>query len=196
MSSWQPPHIGSRPVAILGAGVLGRRIACSFVAGGFNVHIRDPVEQARNDALQYIEDHHQEYAKFTPTPERTTFGTYTASEDIDTAVADAWLVIEAVPEKLDLKIDTYAELDAKAPQDCIFGSNSSSFKSSLMLDKIPAGSERRKRILNVHYTMPPAIRTVELMTDGETYPEIFPFLSDILRTCGMLPATARKESTG
>ncbi|KAK3337658.1 hypothetical protein B0T19DRAFT_455545 [Cercophora scortea] len=196
MSSWQPPTIGSRPVALLGAGVLGRRIACTFVAGGYNVHIRDPSAEARRDALQYIEGHKQEYANniSSTAATNTQLGSYSASEDIESAVKDAWLVIEAVPEKLQLKIDTMAELDRKAPADCVFGSNSSSFKSSLMLDKVSPA--RRRLICNVHYTMPPAIRTVELMTDGETEPGVFPFLTEVLENCGMLPATARKESTG
>jgi len=64
-----------------------------------------------------------------------------------------------------------------------------------MLAKV-ASKERRRLICNIHFTMPPGIRTVELMTDGETYPAIFPFLSEVLSKCGMLPATARKESTG
>lgn len=193
---WQPPVIGSRPVAVLGAGVLGRRIACTFVAGGYNVHIRDPSAEARTAAIQYIDENKQQYAQNLPSSVGVVQpGSYAAFEDIPSAVSRAWLVVEAVPEKIELKIDTFAELDRTAPADCILGSNSSSFKSSLMLDKV-ANKDRRRLICNIHYTMPPDIRTVELMTDGETEPAIFPFLSDILTKCGMLPATARKESTG
>ena len=194
--AWQPPVIGLRPVAVLGAGVLGRRIACTFVAGGYNVHIRDPSAEAREAAIQYIDENKQQYAKNLPASRGAVKpGSYAAFEDIATTVAGAWLVVEAVPEKIELKIDTFAELDRAAPADCILGSNSSSFKSSLMLDKV-ASKDRRRLICNIHYTMPPDIRTVELMTDGETEPAVFLFLSDILESCGMLPATARKESTG
>ncbi|KAJ4300647.1 hypothetical protein N0V88_003332 [Collariella sp. IMI 366227] len=193
---WQRPLIGSRPVAVLGAGVLGRRIACTFVAGGYNVHIRDPSAEARTAAIQYIDENKQQYAQNLPVSVGVVRpGIYAAFEDIPSAVSGAWLVVEAVPEKIELKIETFAELDRAAPSDCILGSNSSSFKSSLMLDKV-ANRDRRRLICNIHYTMPPDIRTVELMTDGETEPAIFPFLSDILTKCGMLPATARKESTG
>ncbi|KAK4208589.1 hypothetical protein QBC37DRAFT_452331, partial [Rhypophila decipiens] len=196
--TWTPPAIGSRPVVVLGAGVLGRRIACTFVAAGYNVHIRDPFPSARDAAIQYIDENKQEYAKFSsgrPDADITDpFGSYAAFEDIQSAVQDAWLVVEAVPEKLELKISTFGELDRYAPPDCIFGSNSSAFKSSLMLDQVSAA--RRKLVCNIHYTMPPTIRTVELMTDGETEPAVFSFLSEVLRNCGMLPATARKESTG
>ncbi|KAK3372730.1 cytochrome P450 [Podospora didyma] len=196
--TWTPSTTGSRPVAVLGAGVLGRRIACCFVSGGYNVHIRDPSAEARRAAVQYIDENKEAYTKHLPATTLTKdhkFGSYVASELIDTAVKEAWLVIEAVPEKIELKIDTMAELDHKAPADCIFGSNSSSFKSRFMLDKVTS-PERRKRICNVHFTMPPKIRTVELMTDGETEPGVFPFLTEVLERCGMLPATAQKESTG
>ena len=62
-------------------------------------------------------------------------------------------MIEAVPEKLSLKIDTFAELEKLAPKDAILVSNSSSYKTSEMLDKVSA--ETKKRIINTHYMMPP-----------------------------------------
>ncbi|KAJ9295529.1 hypothetical protein DTO271G3_5985 [Paecilomyces variotii] len=190
--TWLPPTIGSRPVVVLGAGVLGRRIATVFVAAGYNVKVRDPSPEARDATIAYIDSHKDEFSRLSKG--QRTYGTYSACADIDSAVKDAWFVIEAVPEKLELKIDTFAELDQKAPADCIFGSNSSSFKSRFMIEKVRP--VRRSQVLNVHFTMPPTILTVELMTDGETKPEIFPFLTKVLDDCGMLPATARKESTG
>jgi 3-hydroxyacyl-CoA dehydrogenase len=64
--------------------------------------------------------------------------------------SNAWLVIEAIPEKLDLKIATFRELDEKCPADCVIGSSSSSFKSTLMASKI---STERKRNSSI-YTSP------------------------------------------
>ncbi|KAL4934224.1 3-hydroxyacyl-CoA dehydrogenase [Aspergillus undulatus] len=183
----------TRPIVVLGAGVLGRRIASLFVAGGHTVHIRDPSAQALHDAAEFIDTHRDEFSAITPAPHPVS-GTYETFTEIPLAVANAWLVIEAVPEKLPLKIETFAEVDRHAPADCIIASNSSSFKSRLMLDKV--ARERRERVLNMHFTMPTAIRIVELMTDGETRPELFESLSTTLRACGMIPVTARKESTG
>lgn len=190
-----PTNYASRPVVLLGAGVLGRRIACVFVAGGYTVHIRDPSTQALADAGAFIDANQAEFATFTKTnPSGASCGTYQTFTEIQPAVADAWLVIEAVPEKLPLKISTFAEVDTHSPADCIIVSNSSSFKSRLMLDEVrPA---RRQRAANMHFTMPPGIRTVELMTSGETAPQLFPFLTRVLDECGMIPVTARKESTG
>lgn len=123
----------------------------------------------------------------------TKLGQYAAYEDLDSAVRDAWFVIEAIPERLDLKISTFAELAEKAPKDCILTSNSSSIKSRMMVEDL--NGEDKKRVLNVHYTMPP-IRVTELMTSTFTDPAIFPFLEEKHRDVGLLPATARKESTG
>jgi 3-hydroxyacyl-CoA dehydrogenase len=119
---------------------------------------------------------------------------FTTVESIQEAVKDAWLVIEALPEKLPLKIDIFGQLSQQAPQDAILASNSSSYKSRLMLDKVDQGS--RHRICNMHYYMPPGNNTVELMTCGSTHSHILPFLKDKLLDAGMQPAIARKESTG
>lgn len=103
-------------------------------------------------------------------------------------------MIEAVPEKLPLKISTFAELSTCTPKDCILASNSSSYKSSEMLDKVP--DEVKPCILNMHYYMPPKCMIVELMTDGFTSDEIFPFMVKRCREGATAPYVARKESTG
>jgi 3-hydroxyacyl-CoA dehydrogenase len=188
------PDPTRRPVAILGGGVLGRRIGCVWAAAGFDVHIRDPNETSRNDAIRYITQNvgADDYTKLTKDKRKP--GTFKAFADLEDAVKNAFLIIEAVPEKLELKIGIMAELDAVAPKDCIIASNSSSYKSSLMIEKV--SETRRKWILNAHYQMPPGNLAVELMTDGYTDQTIFPFLTKLHEDIGLLPATCRKESTG
>jgi 3-hydroxyacyl-CoA dehydrogenase len=212
MSSWNAPEIGERTVVVLGAGVLGeeviiteceplqalitgtgRRIACSWVAGGYNTVIRDPSAEQRTAAVHFIENNLEGFAKILHT-NAVKPGTYAAVKDLDSAVANAWFVIEAVPEKLELKISIFKDLALKTPRDCILGSNSSSYKSSMMVDQVD--DESKKRVLNVHYTMPAATRTVELMTSTYTHEQIFPFLVEHHKKIGLLPAVARKESTG
>lgn len=63
-----------------------------------------------------------------------------------------------------------------------------------MIEKV--NDETKCRILNTHYFMPPTIMMVELMTDGYTHPEIFPFLAERHKEAGLVPFVARKESTG
>lgn len=173
--------------------IVGRRIACSWVAGGYNVIIRDPSAEQRMAAIHYIDNNTTEFAKILGVTVDKP-GTYSAVEDLESAVANAWFVVEAVPEKFNLKISIFRDLALKAPKDAILGSNSSSYKSSMMLEQVD--QESKGRVLNVHYTMPPTTRTVELMTSTYTHEPIFPFLVEHHKRIGLLPAVARKESTG
>ncbi|KAJ5102005.1 hypothetical protein NUU61_004227 [Penicillium alfredii] len=194
-----------RPVAIVGAGVLGRRIACVFVAAGYNVHIQDSLSESRQAAIDYIDEHKQQFASRLRNrngndnaPEATrqpVYGNCKAFVEIGPATSDAWLAIEAVP-KPDGKPGIFAELDAKSPRDCILASSSSSFKSVLRAGKVSAA--RQKRCLNIYFMWPPAIRTVWLMEDCEigTDSEIFPQLESILTECGMTLTTEVQDSTG
>jgi 3-hydroxyacyl-CoA dehydrogenase len=189
---WTPPDISSRPVAVLGGGVLGRRIASSWVAAGYEVILCDLNEQQRNAATHYIEHSREEFSKITGN--KREYANFSTTDSMESAVKNAWLVVEALPEKLDLKISMMGQLDQHAPHDCILASNSSSYKSRLMLDKV--GADGRKRVCNMHYYMPPGNNVVELMTCGETQGEVLSFLKSKLEDAGMTPAIARKESTG
>jgi 3-hydroxyacyl-CoA dehydrogenase len=109
-------------------------------------------------------------------------------------VKDAWLVIEAIPERIDLKISTFAELESLAPEDAILATNSSSYRSGEMLEQVSDAT--KTRILNTHYFMPPNTMLVELMTDGHTDPAIIAFMVERQKETGTMPYVARKESTG
>ncbi|KAI7978650.1 hypothetical protein EIK77_001975 [Talaromyces pinophilus] len=210
---WQPPKdYRERPVAILGAGVLGRRIgklntsvvhhnrqraalkplyiACIWASAGDNVQVRDPSPEQRADCVAYIEENVASYTHRTG----KTHGQVTAFDQLEEAVSRAWLIIEAVPEKIELKIDTFAELDRLAPTDCILASNSSSYKSSEMLVRV--SEPAKSRVLNMHYYMPPQVMVVELMTSGFTDAPILPFLVDRSKEAATIPYISRKESTG
>lgn len=70
---------------------------------------------------------------------------------------DGWLTFEAMPEKLEIKVSTFANLEKYAPSDCILASDSSSFESS---ELIPRMSEAGKaRVLNIHFMVRHPVRT-------------------------------------
>lgn len=210
-----------RPVAIIGAGPEGRRIGCVFVAAGYDVHLQDRQPEVLQEAMTYIDDHKEEHALMPriskerepvrgahgfvdvaghiskidlESDTRAPFGRYKTFTELGPTVANAWLSVEAVAEKLDLKVAMFAELDRLCPGDCILGSNSGSFKAGLLVERV--SRERRKRVCNMHFSMPPTIGMVELMTCGETEKEVLTYMEDVLGECGMLPITARQESTG
>ncbi|GKT64916.1 3-hydroxyacyl-CoA dehydrogenase [Colletotrichum tofieldiae] len=115
-----PSNYNDRPVAILGGGVLGRRIACIWASGGYDVQVREPDTKQHQPCVDYVKQNIDSY----PASGRRRPGTIEVFQDLEAAVKNAWLVIEAVPERIQIKIDTFAELEAKAPADAILASNS------------------------------------------------------------------------
>lgn len=143
----------NKPVCFLGGGVLGRRTAACFVAAGHHVIVRDPSQEARAAAEEYI---HHNISTFTALSYHDP-GTWESTESLSTAVKDCWLVIEAVPEILKLKENTFQELEQSTPDDCILASNSSSYKTGEFIAKI--GDQIKTRVLNMHFMMPPEAST-------------------------------------
>ncbi|KAL9562759.1 hypothetical protein ACKAV7_013111 [Fusarium commune] len=189
--TWSPPkNYTSRPIAILGGGVLGRRIAACFASVGWHVIIRDPSEKSRADAVAYIDANMTDYLTISHGEK----GSWEATEDFGAAVKDAWLVFEAVPEILSIKEDTFLALEKQAPADCILASNSSSFMSRELLGKVKEST--KARVLNTHFMMPPQALIVELMTSGSTASNLFPFLSLELAKCGLKPTKYAATNRG
>ncbi|MGW2962405.1 3-hydroxyacyl-CoA dehydrogenase NAD-binding domain-containing protein [Streptomyces sp. NPDC001220] len=97
------------------------------------------------------------------------------------ALADAWLVVEAVPERLDLEKEIFGELDRTAAPDAILASNSSSYASSEFVDQV----EHPERVLNMHFYMPPEQNAIDIMSDGHTAPDIMELLKKVLPRYGV-----------
>lgn len=182
------PSINGRNVAVLGAGLLGRGIACGWAASGYNIIIRDPDPLQRKEAVQYCMSNMSRYSN-SPTQ-----GSIQATGDLHEAVHQCWLSVEAVPEDLSLKSKIFSGLEKLSPKDSILCSNSSSYRSRDIVKGLRA--ETRRRSLNMHYYTPPDCRVVELMTCGETDKSIFPFMVQKLKETNFKPYIARYESTG
>jgi len=120
-----PADVDQRPVVIDGAGTLGRQIASVYVAGGSDVRIFDLSEEQRETARDYVEEH-LAYTQQTLGLHPARRGRVEVSGDLQEAVAGAWMVIEAVPESLDIKTEVFGVLDRLAEPDAILCSNSSS----------------------------------------------------------------------
>lgn len=184
-----PRDTDSRPIAVVGAGTLGRRIALMFCTRGGEVRIFDPSAAAGAAAVDFVED---ELPALAATIDGGSTGTASASRDLSTAVKGAWLVIEAAPEKLDVKVDIFRQLGSLAESDAILATNSSSFPSRLLVTEVPFP----ERVLNMHFFMPPGSRAIELMSSGQTSPDVIEFIKREALLFGLRPFQARKESVG
>ena len=189
MSFNVPTEFASRPVAVIGAGTLGRRIALMFAAHGVDVRIYDLAEEQQHAAVDYVSQNlpalEGGLTGFAP-------GRVSAEADLAEAVDSAWLVVEAIPERLELKNQVFGQLDELAPADAILASNSSSYASRLFLDKV----HHPERVLNIHFYMPPKQNAVDVMSCGETDRDVTDFVMATLPQFGLYPFEARRESTG
>ncbi|MFJ8543299.1 3-hydroxyacyl-CoA dehydrogenase family protein [Streptomyces sp. NPDC093586] len=184
-----PTGIETRPVAVIGAGTLGRRIALMFAARGGQVHIYDPSSEAGKHACAYVEEHVAEVASRV---DGGASGSVVPTTDLPEALTGAWLVVEAVPERLELKRQVFADLDRLAGPDAILASNSSSYPTSRFADHVADPS----RVVNMHFYMPPAQPAVDLMSSGHTDRAVMDLLLEVLPRYGVFPFEARRESTG
>ncbi|MFG3254540.1 3-hydroxyacyl-CoA dehydrogenase family protein [Streptomyces sp. NPDC048172] len=184
-----PTGIHDRPVAVIGAGTLGRRIALMFATRGGLVRVYDKSQQAGDAARSYVEEHVAEVAAGI---EGGTPGRVAITDDMAEALRDAWLVVEAVPERLDLKKEIFGRLDQEAGPDTILASNSSSYATGEFIERV----SRPERVLNMHFYMPPQQVAIDLMSDGHTDPGILDLLKRELPGFGVFPFVAHRESTG
>jgi 3-hydroxybutyryl-CoA dehydrogenase len=187
-----PSDVRDRPVAVVGAGTLGRRIASVYVAGGTDVRLHD-VSQAQLDAcVRSVAETVDKVQDVLDVHPAGGIGTLTTHDERADAVREAWMVIETVPEDLDLKCEIIGELDRWSEPDAILASNSSSLPTSLMLGDV----DNRWRVLNTHYQQPPELNAVELMSCGETDEGVIPSLMSKLPEYGLSPFWVRRESDG
>ncbi|WJY88896.1 3-hydroxyacyl-CoA dehydrogenase family protein [Corynebacterium confusum] len=104
----------------------------------------------------------------------------------------AWLVIEAVPEVVEIKNDTYEGLKDALDDDAVLATNSSSYASSTFVDHVKDPT----RFLNLHFAMPPVQNFIEIMGSGQTDQELFDFMLEHMAIYGLQVVSVYKESTG
>jgi 3-hydroxybutyryl-CoA dehydrogenase len=189
VTSLSLPDPADRPAAVVGAGTLGRRIALMLATRGGEVRVVDPDADSRAAAGAFVEQQLPEVVARVPGGAR---GRVTTGSELADAVAGAWLVVECVPERLELKRAVFADLDRLAPPDAVLASNSSSYPTSQLVDAV----RTPERLLNLHFYMPPARTAVEVMSSGRTDPALIDLLMRVLPSYGLEPFLVRRESVG
>jgi 3-hydroxybutyryl-CoA dehydrogenase len=183
-------------VAVIGAGLMGHGIALEFAAAGYEVGLHDVSRQKLDEALALIEKNlavvaelgliSREQAASAPARIR-------ASVELHEAAREADVVIEAVAENLQVKLDVFRALDACCPQRTIFASNS----SSLMPSQMAPATTRADRFLVAHYFNPPhLLPLVELVRGPQTSDATLETMHALYRKIGKEPAIARREAPG
>jgi carnitine 3-dehydrogenase len=183
----------TRRVAVIGAGAIGAGWAAIFLARGFEVAAIDPAPGAEDFARRFIDNAWptlQELGLIVPGAgaQRMSFHSGVAA-----AVNGAELVQENAPEREDLKIELFAEIDAALPDDKVIASSS----SSLLISRVSAKCKHPQRCVIGHPFNPPhLIPLVEVVGGAKTSAQTLAAAMDFYRGLGKRPIHIRKEVRG
>lgn len=183
-------------VAVLGTGVLGSQIAFQTAFSGFPVIAYDIDEAALSAARERFErvaaTYRAEVKGAASGGADAALLRLTLTTDL-AAAAQADLVIEAVPEVLDLKRDLYRRLNATAPAGTVFATNS----STLLPSDLAESTGRPDRFLALHFANRVwRFNTAEIMGTPATSPEVFETVERFATAIGMVPIPIHKEKAG
>lgn len=187
-----------KTLTVLGTGVLGSQIAYQAAFHGFAVTAYDidaeALEKARARFRHLAGIYRAEKAAGAGEGNAdAALGNLHLTADLGDAVANADLVIEAVPELLELKRDVYRKLADLAPAKTIFATNSSTLLPSDLKDS----TGRPERFLAIHYANNIWAQNIaEVMGTAETDPTVFAAVVEFARNSGLEPIEIKKEKAG
>ena len=171
--------------SVVGAGAMGRGIAHVFALQGHPVHLVDVSAAALDQARRSIRRNLDRQGVVRP---EDVLCRITCVSGIPAAVAQAELVIEAVPENLAHKQRVFAELDALAPVDAILASNT----SSISIASLASATARPERVIGMHFFNPvPVMKLVEIVRSPETSDAVFERVFQVARDLGKEPVAVR-----
>ena len=185
-------HIAT--VTVLGTGVLGSQIAYQTAYSGLDVVAYNINEKALTAAKKRV---HQASATYKGQIKGAAEGKadaalkrITLQTDLGRAVAEADLVIEAIPENVELKRDIYRKIGHLAPQKTIFATNTSTLLPSDLMES----TGRPERFLALHFANQIWIHnTAEVMGTSKTDPDVYRTIVDFASEIGMVPIELKKE---
>jgi 3-hydroxybutyryl-CoA dehydrogenase len=157
-----------RPLAVLGAGIMGHGIAHAAMAAGYATRLYDvaeaPLDKARG-VIEGIVAKSVELGKVSAADAAATLARLTTTTAVADAVRDAAVVVEAAPEKMDLKLALLAQVQAAAPPDAVIASNT----SALSITEMAAVLDRPGRMAGMHFFNPVhKMKLVEIVRALET----------------------------
>ena len=142
-------------ITVLGAGAMGAQIAALAAEAGYKVTVRDIENKFLDHGRQLITegwDKRVKRGELTAEKKDELVGRLSFIVDVKEAVKNADLVIEAVPEIMDLKKKVVKEVSELAPDDMVFATNT----SSLSIAEIAKAAKHPERVVGTHYFNPPS----------------------------------------
>jgi carnitine 3-dehydrogenase len=175
--------------AIIGGGVIGAGWIARLIENGIDVCVYDPAEDAQQKVEAVLINSRLAYSKLTSAP-RQAEGSISFVDSIKQAVGEAELIVESVPERLDIKQTVYKEIELSAGVEAIITSST----SGIMPSDLQAKMLHPQRLLVAHpfnpvYLLP----LVELVGGKSTSAETIERAREIYHSLGMHPLHVKKE---
>ncbi|MEM9221160.1 MAG: 3-hydroxyacyl-CoA dehydrogenase family protein [Pseudomonadota bacterium] len=185
--------MSSRPkIAVVGAGLMGHGIALTFARCGFSVVLTDPSEIALATAHDRIAESLRllgiDGAVLTQALQNVS-----TTEKLPDAVANATFIIEAAPEKLQLKQVLFSQIEEHAPAEAILASNTSVIPITKIMDHL----KTKERAVGTHWWNPPhMIPLVEVIKTKWSSPAAAEAMFAVLKKAGKTPVMVEKDVPG
>mgnify|MGYP001207944676 CR=1 FL=1 len=168
-------------VTIVGAGTMGSGIAAVMVASGFDVNIYDPDRRMLQKAQARVEKH-------LARTEAQGAGQLDLCYQLEGAAARSDLIIEAVPERMELKREIFARIDEHAPEGAILATNT----SELSVTGIAGATGRPGSVVGMHWFNPPErMELVEIVRGVATDSATLDAVAQVAERCGKTTVTVR-----
>jgi len=183
-------------IAVLGAGAMGHGIAEVAALAGYNVNLRDIKDefvQNGYDEIEWSLGKLAEKDQITDDDADAALDRVTPIVEMEEAVGDADFVIEAVPEKMEIKRDVWGEADEHAPDEAVFATNT----SSLSITDISEATDRPESFCGMHFFNPPIrMDLVEVIRGDHTSDGTMDITEELAEEFGKTPVRVRKDSPG
>jgi len=183
-------------ITVLGSGIMGHGIAQVSAMSGYNVVLRDIEQQFLDKAMEKIRWSLEKLVtkeKITKQESDSILGRIKTIVNLKEAVSGADLIIEAVPEIMELKKKVYSELDQVADKNTVFASNT----STLPITEIANTTSRPERFIGIHFFNPPQLmKLVEVIPGQKTGPEILNLTVDYVKSVKKEPVICKRDVPG
>ncbi|MCL1697371.1 3-hydroxyacyl-CoA dehydrogenase [Lysinibacillus sp. BPa_S21] len=183
-------------ITVAGSGVLGSQIAYQSAFKGFNVTVYDINDEAlknAQDRISNLKPLYQQDLGATQEEVDAAYARLSFNSDLSEAVANADLVIEAIPEVVKIKTEFYTNLGKVAPAKTIFATNS----STLLPSQFAEATGRPEKFLALHFANTIwKNNTAEIMKHPGTDMKVFDEIVEFARAIGMVPLPLYKEQPG
>lgn len=176
----------SKTFGVVGAGTMGNGIAQVAARAGFDVVMRDVGEEFLARGMKAIDKSLQrdvDKERLSAEEKGTILGRIKTATDL-TALAGAFIVVEAVTENLAVKTGVFRDLDQITKPDCILASNT----SSISITKLGAATKRPEKVVGMHFMNPvPVMKLVEVIRGAATSDETYGRVRELSEKLGKTP---------